>query len=88
MSTVLGNFRRLQRDYYWDSVGVFSIKKPVPVIGTDEVKDRVGMGIALMMLNASRQVGRYPDMIQWVQCQRPQPVTPILSRLVRSMEKE
>ena len=63
-STVSGNFRRLQRDYK-DSMEVFSIKEPMPVIGTDEVKDRVGMGITLMTLNSSLRTGRYLDTIQW-----------------------
>ena len=63
-STVSGNFRRLQRDYN-DSMEVFSIKKPMPVIGTNEVKDRVGMRITLMTLNSSLRIGRYLDTIQW-----------------------
>ena len=63
-STVSGNFWRLQQDYH-DSMEVFSIKKPMPVIGTDDVKDRVGMGITLMTLNSSLRMGRYLDTIQW-----------------------
>ena len=63
-STVSGNFRRLQRDYE-DSIDALSIKNPMPIIGTDEVKDRVGMGCALMTLNASLRTGKYQDTIQW-----------------------
>ena len=35
------------------------------MIGTDEVKDKVVIGITLMMLNASLRTKRYLDMIQW-----------------------
>ena len=62
--TVSGNFHRLQQDYI-DSIEVFSIKKSMPVIGTNEVKDRVGMGITLMTLNSSLRIGGYLDTIQW-----------------------
>ena len=44
---------------------VLSIKNPMPVIGTNDVRDRVGMKITLMTLNASLQTGKYLDMIQW-----------------------
>ena len=39
-SMVLGNFRRLRRDYF-DSAEALSIRIPVPIIGTDKVRDRV-----------------------------------------------
>ena len=55
-------FRRLQRDYK-DCVGVFGIKMPMPIIGTNKVNDKVGMGIVLMLLNASLQVGKHYDTI-------------------------
>ena len=48
-STVLGNFRRL-RKYYFDSVEALSTKRPVRIIGTNEVMDIVGMGCALQTL--------------------------------------
>ena len=47
-----GNFQRLHRDYQV-SGPVFSIRRPVPVIGTDKAKDRACMGCTLMTLNAS-----------------------------------
>ena len=43
-STVSDNFRRLRRGYF-DSVEALSIKILVPIIGTNEVRDTVGMGI-------------------------------------------
>ena len=63
-STVFGNFRRMQRDYN-DSIDVFSIKKFMPVIESNEVKHRVGMGITLITLNSSLRIGRYLGTIQW-----------------------
>ena len=48
-STVSGNLRRLRRDYF-DSVEVLRIRRPVPIIGTNEVRDIVGMGCALHTL--------------------------------------
>ena len=62
-STVSGNCWRLQRDYR-DLIGAFSIKEPMPVIGTNEVRE-VGMGITLMTPNASLRMGQYLDTIQW-----------------------
>ena len=53
-STVLGNFRRLRRDYF-ESMGVFSIGRLVPIIGTHEVRYWVGMVCALQTLGALRR---------------------------------
>ena len=49
-STVSGNFRRLRREYF-DSVEVLSIRRPVPIIGTNEVRDIAGMVCALQTLD-------------------------------------
>ena len=37
----------------------------MPVTGSNDVKDRVGIGITLMTLNSSPRIGRYLDTIQW-----------------------
>ena len=50
-STVLGNFRILRR-YYFNSIKVLSIIIPVPIIGTNEVRDLLGMVCALQTLGA------------------------------------
>ena len=49
-STVLGNFRRL-RQYYFDSIKVLIIKRPVSIIGTPKVRDRVGMVCVIQTLD-------------------------------------
>ena len=61
--TVLGYFRRLRRDYF-DSVEVLSIRIPVPSIGTNEVRYRVGMLCAIQTLGDSRRKGKCQDQIQ------------------------
>ena len=63
-STVVGNARRLRRDYE-DARSVLSVKRLVPTLGSDELKDRVGMGVAVMTLNASLRKGRYANHLQW-----------------------
>ena len=63
-STVSRCFWRLQQDYY-DLMDMRSIRKPMHVIGTNKVKDRVGMGITLVTLNASLRTGKDLDTIQW-----------------------
>ena len=50
-STVSGNFRRIKRDYF-DSVEVLSIRIPVPIIVTNEVRDIVVIVYALQTLDA------------------------------------
>ncbi len=63
-STVSGNLNRMRRDYH-DGIPLLSIKEPMPVLGTDKMKDRVGMGVAIMTLNASLRKGKYADHLQW-----------------------
>ena len=63
-STVLGNFRRLRRDYF-EYVKELSIRRPVPIIGTDEFRDIVGMICALQALVALQRRGKWQDQIQW-----------------------
>ena len=63
-STVAGNLSRLVLDYT-TGMSCLSIERcPLPTLGNDEVADRVGMGPALLMLNASQRVGRYADHLQ------------------------
>ena len=59
-STVSGDFRRLRREYF-DSVEVLSIIRPWPIIGTNEVKDIVGMVFALQTMDASRKRGKFQN---------------------------
>ena len=52
-STILDNCRRLRIDYF-DSADALSIRRPVPTIGTDKVRDRVVMESAICNLDASQ----------------------------------
>ena len=63
-STVTGNLRRLRR-YYFDSVEALSIRRPVPIIGTDEVRYIVGMGRVLQTLEALQRKGNWQYQLQW-----------------------
>ena len=63
-STVSVNFRRLRRDYF-ESAKVLSIRIPVPVIGTNKFRDRVGMGCAIQNLDTSKRKGKWQDQLQW-----------------------
>ena len=63
-SMVSGNFRRLRRNYF-GSVKAISIRIPVPIIGTDEFRDIVGMGCALQNMDALRRKGKWQDQLQW-----------------------
>ena len=63
-STVLGNFRRLRRDYS-DPVEALSTIRPVPIIGTDEVRYIVGMGRVLQTLEALQRKGNWQYQLQW-----------------------
>ena len=63
-STVVGNARRLRRDYE-DAIVVLSVKRLVPTLGSDTLKDRVGMGVDVMTLNASLRKERYVNHLQW-----------------------
>ena len=51
-STVLGNLSRFKLDYF-SVLAVFSMECQLPVIGSEQVEDKVGMWGALFMLNAS-----------------------------------
>ena len=63
-STVLVNVKRLRREYFnW--LDALSIRIPVPIIGTDKVRDRVGMGCAIQTLDASRRKGEWKDQLLW-----------------------
>ena len=53
-STVSGNFSRLRRDYF-DSAEALSIRRPVPIVGTNKVRDRVGMGCEIQNMGSSRR---------------------------------
>ena len=63
-STVLENFRRLIRDYF-DSTEALSIRRPVPIIGTDKVRDRVGIGCVIQNMYSSQRKGKWQDQLQW-----------------------
>jgi hypothetical protein len=57
-STVRANLGRIRLDY--DAARhVFSLYKPLPSLGWDELEDRVGMGVAIMTLHSSLRPGRY-----------------------------
>ena len=61
---VSGNFRRLRGDYF-NSVEALSIRRLVPIIGIDEVRNVVGMGCALQIMDTSRIKGKWQDQLQW-----------------------
>ena len=63
-STILGNFRRLRRDYF-DSADALRIRRPVPIIGTDKVRDRVVMESAIRNLDALQIKGKCQYHLQW-----------------------
>ena len=63
-STVSNNLSRLKLDYR-DAMQVFSFEDPLPRLGHDDVKDRVGMKCAIMTLNASLRKGKYTGNLQW-----------------------
>ena len=62
-STVLGKFRRLRR-YYFNSIKVLMIRVPMPIIGKNEVRDRVGMVCAIQALDAPRRKVKRQDKLQ------------------------
>ena len=62
--TVLGDYKILRRNYF-DSTKALSIRRPVPIIGTNKVRDVVGMGCAIQALDASRRKGKWQDQLQW-----------------------
>ncbi len=62
--TVKGNFRRLRRD--WESATEnLSIGNPFPEMGHSTMEDRNGVGIAVMLLNASLRPGKYASHLQF-----------------------
>ena len=63
-STVSNNLSRLKLDYR-DAMQVFSFEDPLPTLGHDDVRDRVGMKCAIMTLNASLRKGKYTGNLQW-----------------------
>lgn len=63
-STVSNNLSRLKLDYR-DGMAVFSMVDPLPVLGSSELRDRVGMKCALFTLNASLRNGKYTSNLQW-----------------------
>ena len=63
-SAVLDIFWRLQGDYQ-DSTPSFRIKRPVSVIRTNKVKDKVCMRVALIALNTSLHADKYTENIQY-----------------------
>ena len=62
--TVLGKFRILIRDYF-NSAEALRIRIPVPIIGTDKVRDRVGMRCAIQTLDVLWRKGECQDQLQW-----------------------
>jgi hypothetical protein len=63
-STVRANLGRIRLDY--DAARhVFSLYKPLPSLGWDELEDRVGMGVAIMTLHSSLRPGRYCRHLQF-----------------------
>ena len=63
-STVSGNFRILRRDYF-DSSEALRIRRPVPIIDSNKVRDRVGMGCEIQTLDTLQRKGNWQDQIQW-----------------------
>ena len=58
------NFKRIRRDYF-DSAEALIIRRPVPIIGTNKVRGRVGMRCAIQTLDALRRKGKWQDKLQW-----------------------
>ena len=63
-STVAGNLSRLIKDYT-SSMNAYSMRCPLPPLGNPKLEDRVGMSVALMLLEASKRVGRYAPNLQY-----------------------
>ena len=64
ISMVLGDFRKLRRDYF-DSAEALSIRRPLPIVGTNKVRDRVGMGCAIQTLISLQRKSKWQYWIQW-----------------------
>ena len=52
------------KDTISDPKKALSIKIPVHIIGTNEFKDKFGMGCALHNMDASRRKGKWQDQLQ------------------------
>ena len=63
-SAVSVNLRRLRRDYF-ESVKALSIRRVVPIIINNEVRDKVGMGCELQTLYALWRQIKLQDQLQW-----------------------
>ena len=62
-SMVSVNFKRLKRDYF-DSAEALITRRPVPIIGINKVRDRVGMGCAIQTMDALCRKGKCQDQLQ------------------------
>ena len=46
-------------------MNAYSMRCPLPPLGNPKLEDRVGMSVALMLLEASKRVGRYAPNLQY-----------------------
>ena len=86
-STASGNLRRVQK-VYPDSMEVFNNKKLISAIGTNEVRDRLWMGITLTALNAYLSMENILIWFSGTQWGRLQCGGPMHSKLEKIMGKE
>jgi hypothetical protein len=54
---------RMRRDYR-ERMSVFDLAQPQPLLGSDQVRNQVGMSVALLTLHASLMPGKYADDLQ------------------------
>lgn len=62
-STVATNLSRQRKDYS-SAMARYPLRQPLPLLGFEEVEDKVGMTAALITLNASLRQGKYADHLQ------------------------
>ena len=62
--TVTANLRRIQLDYR-AAESMFDIRDPLPHLGNPELRDRVGMGVAITTLHSSLRPGKYSGHLQY-----------------------
>ena len=62
--TVTSNLGRIRRDYL-DATTMFNIGNPLPYLPNPEMKDRVGMAPAIMVLSSSLRDGKYTPQVQY-----------------------
>ena len=62
-STVATNLSRQRKDYN-SAMARYPLRQPLPLLGFEEVEDKVGMTAALITLNASLRQGKYADHLQ------------------------